>query len=111
MITALIALNPPGGIVSLTAFSGSLYAACFFPAIAFGLHWSRGNGNAVLASFVVGLTILVTLTLWPLGFPIHPMFPAVALSTITYFVISLYVRPHEAPEVQRLFAPEAATVD
>ena len=111
LVTALIALNPPGGIVSLTAFSGSLYAVCFFPAIAFGLHWSRGNGSAVLTSFVVGLTILVSLTLWPLGFPIHPMFPAIAMSTITYFVISLYARPHEAPEVQRLFAPEAATVD
>ena len=111
LITALIALNPPGGIVSLTAFSGSLYAACFFPAIAFGLHWSRGNGNAVLASFVVGLTILGTLTLRPLSIPLHPMFPAVALSIITYVVMSLYGRPHEAPEVQRLFAQKAATVD
>ncbi len=111
LVTALIALNPPGGIVSLTAFSGSLYAVCFFPAIAFGLHWSRGNGNAVLASFAVGLTILVTLTVRPLSFPMHPMFPAVALSTITYVVISLYARPHEAQEVQRLFAPKAATVD
>jgi len=61
-ITAVIALNPPGGIVTLTAFSGSLFGACFFPAIILGLHWRRGSGAAVLASFVVGVVVLVG---WP----------------------------------------------
>jgi SSS family transporter len=108
LITALIALNPPGGIVTLTAFSGSLYAACFFPAIALGLHWRRGNGKAVITSFVVGLAILA---LWPSGSRIHAMFPAVALSMLSYVAIALYARPVASPEVERLFAARAPAAD
>jgi SSS family transporter len=108
LITALIALNPPGGIVTLTAFSGSLYAACFFPAIALGLHWRRGNGNAVITSFVVGLAIL---SFWPDGSSIHPMFPAVALSMLSYVGVALYGKPVGAPEIGRFFAARAQATD
>ena len=59
LITALISLRPLAGIVELTAFSGSLYGACFFPAIIFGLHWRRGSGAAVMASFAVGIGVLL----------------------------------------------------
>ena len=31
VLAALLALNPPGDIVEITIFSGSLYAVCFFP--------------------------------------------------------------------------------
>lgn len=87
-LTALVALNPPGGIVTLTAFSGSLYAACFSPALILGLYWGKGNGAAVLASFAVGLG---TLALWryvPGTANIHPVFAAVAFSTLVYVVIA-----------------------
>ena len=32
-ISAFMALNPPGDIVGITIFSGSLYAVCFFPPV------------------------------------------------------------------------------
>jgi Na+(H+)/acetate symporter ActP len=35
----LLALNPWGDIVEITAFSGSLYAACFLPSLVIGLFW------------------------------------------------------------------------
>jgi SSS family transporter len=88
-LTALIALNPPGGIVALTAFSGSIYAACFFPALILGLYWKRGNGAAVMASFAAGI---LTLALWryvPALSNVHAVFPAIALSTGAYAVISV----------------------
>ena len=105
--TALIALTPPpppGGIITLTAFSGSLYAACFFPAIVFGLHWRKGNGPAVITSFLVGIS---TLLLWgqsPFATGAHPVFPALALSIVAYVLVALRSPPHAAQEVQRLFA-------
>ena len=37
-ISAFMALNPPGDIVGITIFSGSLYAVCFFPPVVFGLY-------------------------------------------------------------------------
>lgn len=83
-ITALIALNPPGGIVTLTAFSGSLYGACFFPAIVLGLWWKKGGGAAVLASFAVGIGVLLGWEYVPGSAVLHEVFPAVLGSTVAY---------------------------
>jgi SSS family transporter len=102
-ITAVVALNPPGGIVALTALSGSLYAACFFPAIVLGLHWSRGNGTAVISSFLSGIGTLLLWDYLPLAASIHEVFPALFLSLLCYVVVSIYSRAHEAPEVQSFF--------
>ena len=60
LITAIISLNPPGGIVSLTALSGAVYGACFGPPVILGLYWRKGNGTATIASFAAGLFVLLT---------------------------------------------------
>jgi SSS family transporter len=88
LITALVALDPPGGIVTLTAFSGSLYAACFAPALILGLYWERGNGAAVLASFAIGLATLVFWPYVPGSGSIHPVFPAMAFSTVVFVLVT-----------------------
>jgi Na+/pantothenate symporter len=88
-VTMLISLNPPGGIVELTAFSGALYGACFFPALVLGLHWRRGNGTAVIASFAVGVVVLLAWGFVPGSAIVHEIFPAMALSTAVYVGLSL----------------------
>jgi Na+/pantothenate symporter len=88
-ITAVISLNPPGGIVSLTAFSGSLYGACFFPAIVLGLYWKRGSGMGVASSFVVGVAVLLLWDFVPGSEILHEVFPALLLSTLTYAGVSV----------------------
>ena len=60
LISALVALEPPGDILQITIFSGSLYAACFFPAVVLGLYWSKGYAPAVMASMVTGTITLVS---------------------------------------------------
>lgn len=96
-ITAIISLNPPGGIVALTALSGAIYGACFGPAILLGLHWRRGDGVAVMASFAAGLGTLLVWGRTPWADAMHQVFPAVALSFGVYVVLSL-VRPgRESP--------------
>ena len=89
LITAIISLNPPDGIVELTAFSGSLYGACFFPAIIFGLHWRRGSGAGVIASFVVGIGVLLGWEYVPGSEILHEVFPAMVLSTLAFWLVSL----------------------
>ena len=92
IVTAVVALNPPGGIIAMTSFSGSLYGACFLPPILLGIYWKRGNGAAVIGSFAVGLGCLL---LWkplagivaPLQ-GIHQVFPAILLSLAVYAVIA-----------------------
>jgi Na+/proline symporter len=93
VITALLAVRPPGSIVTLTAFSGSLYAACFFPAVVFGLFWRRGTGAAVVASFVVGVAVLLLWDRSPFGALVHEVFPAMALSILVYVALSLRSPP------------------
>lgn len=103
-ITAIIALDPPGGIVELTAFSGSLYGACFFPAIIFGLHWRRGSGTAVLTSFAVGIVVLLGWDYLPGSEILHEVFPAMILSTGTFWGVSLVTEDGANDTVRRLMA-------
>jgi SSS family transporter len=84
IVAALIALRPPGDIVEITIFSGSLYAACFLPPLLLGLHWRRGNAAGALGCMMVGV---VTLVVWRgLGYSaeIHEVFPALTASLVTY---------------------------
>lgn len=93
LIAAIIALNPPGGIVEITIFSGSLYAVCFFPAILFGLHWHRGTATGVLLSMFTGVTVLIG---WMLVGPketVHEVFPALAISCLAYVVTARRSEP------------------
>ncbi len=88
-ITAVIALNPPGGIVALTSLSGALYGACFGPAILLGLFWKKGNGAAVLASFAAGISVLMLWNRMPFSGTLHQVFPAVALSFLAYWAVAV----------------------
>ena len=88
VLAALLALNPPGDIVEITIFSGSLYAVCFFPAVVFGLYWQRGSAKAVLWSMAVGIATLVAWIAADLRQDLHEVFPALLLSTLTYTLLS-----------------------
>ena len=98
LIAALIALNPPGGIVEITIFSGSLYAVCFLPAILFGLHWHRGTAQGVIASMGTGVLVLLG---WMLAGPkdlVHEVFPALATSCLVYGVFAA----RQPPAIEQL---------
>jgi len=89
ILAAVLALRPPGDIVEITIFSGSLYAVCFLPAVVLGLHWSRGDSLAVMTSMVLGTIALVAWMLSGLRGQLHEVFPALTISIIAYVVISL----------------------
>ncbi|MEK9655010.1 MAG: hypothetical protein VW202_04830 [Halieaceae bacterium] len=88
VVAALLALNPPGDIVEITIFSGSLYAVCFFPAVVFGLYWERGSARSVLWSMAAGVTTLLVWIGLDLRHQLHEVFPALLLSTLTYYLLS-----------------------
>ncbi|MFX3657818.1 MAG: sodium:solute symporter family protein [bacterium] len=87
-IAAVVALNPPGGIIEITIFSGSLYAVCFLPAILFGLHWRRGTASAVLGSMICGVVVLLAWMLAGFGALAHEVFPALIVSCVVYALIA-----------------------
>ena len=85
MTAAAMALKPPGGIVEITIFSGSLYAVCFFPAVLFGLYWEKGTAKSVLWSMLLGTAVLLLWILLGLKQTLHEVFPALITSIITYY--------------------------
>ncbi len=101
-LTALIALEPPGGIVTLTAFSGSLYGACFFPAIVLGLHWRRGSSAAVVTSFTAGIVVLLTWKYVPGSEILHEVFPALLMSTLAFVGVSMVTKDGASETVAAL---------
>lgn len=104
IIIFVLTLYPTAGIVELTAFAGSVFAASFFPAIFGGLYLKWGTDIAALSSMLVGM---VTNIIWRFGFrlrieslyDIHEIIPAFIISLITYIIVSKLTRnrmPDEA---------------
>ncbi len=107
-LTALIALRPPGGIVALTVLSGSVYAACFLPAVVLGLTWRGGNGAGVVGSFAAGLAALVIWPRTPWAGTVHAIFPAVAGSVFVYLLAARRGGAVSCERLDRLFAHRAS---
>ena len=89
VVAAIFSINPPGDIIEITIFSGSLYAVCFFPAVVLGLHWRRGASLAVLWSMFLGVSTLFVWLLLDFKETLHEVFPALLVSLTAYIVCSM----------------------
>ena len=89
IFAAILALNPPGDIVEITIFSGSLYAVCFFPAIVIGLHWNKHHSSAVIGSMLLGVATLLVWIYLDLRSIVHEVFPALAVSVLVFWLVSM----------------------
>ena len=96
--TALVAINPPGGIIPLTAISGSLYSACLMAPILFGLFALNPSRQAATASMVVGAATLLLATFTPISDLVHPIFAATGLSVVTYLLVQAWQARTSDPE-------------
>ena len=81
-------------IVEITAFSGSLYAACFLPTLVLGLYWKKGTAGGSL-SCVVGGTL--TVVLWFLAkrngwTDIHEVYVGFVVGLVLYLTVPLLGR-------------------
>jgi len=93
VLVFLFTLRPIAGIVELTAFSGAVFAASFFPAVFGGLYWRWGTGKAALYSMIIGI---VGCVVWRFGFrqqyaslkDITEIIPAFIVSILAYVIIS-----------------------
>ena len=101
VVAAVIALRPPGDIVTITIFSGSLYAACFLPALFFSLHWTRGHAVAVLGSMGAGVLALLLWLASGLNVVLHEVFVGLIASMGIYLALSLWW-PRPLPQTAQL---------
>ena len=83
-LAAFLALNPPGDIVGITIFSGSLYAVCFFPPVVFGLYGRVAPASWVFVAMLCGMATLVIWIALGLNSLLHEVFPGLIVSTVVY---------------------------
>ncbi len=88
---AVISLVAREGIIEMSAFSGSIYAACFLPSLIVGLFWQRASTRAAEASLL--MAIIVT-PLWYvakqwLAPGVHELYVGVAVSMSVYVGFTL----------------------
>lgn len=100
IVSAVLALNPPALILSLTTFTTSVSAGTFFAPMLLGFFWKRMTKEAALTSTILGG---ITAVLWQLFSPIKipAAFPAVTVSFIAAIVVSLW-----GPQNNRAKLPE-----
>jgi SSS family transporter len=98
LASMLAALTPlADDIVTLTAFSGSLYGACFFPALVIGLYWRKPAEDAAMASLLAGSAVVVAWFAainydWVTDYPwtkIHEVWVGLAVGIGVYVLIGL----------------------
>ncbi|MDB4792882.1 hypothetical protein OAG91_01505, partial [bacterium] len=87
-LAAFMALNPPGDIVGITIFSGSLYAVCFFPPVVFGLYGRVAPASLVFVAMLCGIATLIAWIALGLSSLLHEVFPGLIVSIATYLASS-----------------------
>lgn len=97
VVVFLFTLRPIAGIVELTAFSGAVFAASFFPAVFGGLYLRWGTGKAAFGSMIIGIvSCVVWRFVFRLQYPslkdITEIIPAFILSVLAYVIISLMTK-------------------
>lgn len=93
LLVFIFTLYPPAGVVEMSSFAGSVFAASFFPTIFGGLYFRWGTDLGAVASMVAGMLINVV---WRFGIrfhfermsEIHEVFPAFLVSFLVYIAIS-----------------------
>ncbi len=106
VIVFLFTLYPPAGVVEMSSFAGSVFAASFFPTIFGGLYLRWGTDLGAVASMAAGMLINVV---WRFGVrfnfesleQVHEVFPAFIGSFLVYLVVSK-LSAHRVPPKKHL---------
>lgn len=94
VVAAVTALLPfTRDIVQMTAFSGSLYGACFLPVLVVGLFVRRRSAVAAVWTMGVGgVCVIVAFGLKKLGITaIHEVYPGILTGMVVYVVASKFL--------------------
>ncbi|NLG86729.1 MAG: hypothetical protein GX489_05880 [Firmicutes bacterium] len=104
IIAFLLALFPPKALEWIVYFAVAGLESSFFVPLLAGLYWRRANVQGAIAGMVGGLGayIIIAGYLKNLSFGMHPVVMSLAISAISYFVVTL-VTPPPSETVLRLY--------
>ena len=98
LISSIVAISPLNNdIIEMTAFSGSLYGACFFPALVVGLFWRGVPARAAIVSLVLGAAATIA---WfvakRLGLTsLHEVYVGMSVGLLTYTGVAISSRKYK----------------
>jgi Na+/proline symporter len=95
-IATLVALNPPGLIVSLVIDTSYTAFTALVPSVILGFYWSRASTQGARWSIGIGLAIaIITIGWWknPFDLDIYSGFWTLMISTLVLVAVSLFTRP------------------
>ncbi|KYH24518.1 cation/acetate symporter ActP [Halalkalicoccus paucihalophilus] len=100
LTTALVALDPPGLIATMTTLVTGGLASGLFPAVAIGTWWKRANEPGAIAAMITGFLVYGALLF---GDVMGPLFAealiAVPVGIVVFFVVSLATRQPTGQEL------------
>jgi SSS family transporter len=88
-VSMAIAINPPGLILQLTAFSWAVIASTCLAPFLLGLYWNGTTRFSVVCSMVGGCAASLIWLILKNPYQIHGFIPGVAVSFILLIVVSL----------------------
>nr|WP_086938101.1 sodium/pantothenate symporter [Thaumasiovibrio occultus] len=90
LIVFVAAIKPPQMIIWLNLLAMGALQAVFLWPLVLGLYWKKANANGALSSMVIGLACYATLAIVkPDMGGVHAIVPTLALSLVTFIVMSL----------------------
>ncbi|MCK4528266.1 sodium/proline symporter [candidate division WOR-3 bacterium] len=104
LISLLIALKPPGLVLTLTAFSWAVIASTTLWPILFGIYW-KGATRLGCISSMVGSS--VTALVWMImrnPFGIHGFIPGITVGLILMVVVSLFTPKLPEEHLRRIWS-------
>ena len=95
VISAWIALDPPGAIVDLAAQAWGLMAACITFPLLFGMRWLRATRASAFWGMITGFVIDIGpfLGIWKHPLPLSPGVTGMFASGIVMIIVSLCTKP------------------
>ncbi|MBT9130547.1 MAG: Osmoregulated proline transporter OpuE [candidate division WS2 bacterium] len=103
LISLLLAINPPGLVLTLTAFSWAVIAStCLWPVL-LGLYWRRTTREGVIASMVGGSSASLIWMYLGSPFKIHGFIPGILVGLVLIIIVSMLTKPMKEAELKRFF--------
>jgi Na+/pantothenate symporter len=100
LISILIAIKPPGLVLTLTAFSWAIIAStCLIPFL-IGLYWKGATKTGVIFSMVGGFCTSLIWMILKQPYKIHGFIPGVLASLILMIIVSLVTKDKKELIVQ-----------
>jgi SSS family solute:Na+ symporter len=105
----LIGINPPAlmGTLAQLAFSG---IAVLTPAAMAAFYWKRATAAGVVTSIILGELVILLSPYTPfiqtISFGFQPVIPAVILSIVSLWIVSLFTEAPSEEKISKYFEPE-----